>query len=1209
MIDERDRRIVADRAVWPNFIVVSTPSLHPSTGIFKAHEPMGVQAFRSELAVEAFNERIVRRFAGTAISEPFGVLLTREGILRGAPMKKCVSGLASISVLLIGIALATVERAEANPAASFYTQCGANRACLVWAQFRKERPFPHQAFAVGKADDGAVVVIISEPPATLPKNELEKLVRTTFGADFVGYTTRRWAVGIDGWLEDVVVQLKPMALANPLQDPVLRDRLGFLHEILWGTTFGATAENANAKYSDVAHGLVLNISLTPAELRQWTEHAKGDWISLDARARGQSVGLQAILSSQHTGSYMDGGRQLVMLTIPHRVLGSAPTSAAAIEEMRLPFRRFAVASDIVLGGVWNKNGDLAIVARSRRTPQAAVPPLRFESFADLVRVNSRELVQSYERTNLFAGRLQNGPYNGLDWAPILLSSSLVNSEFGVLLDVTDQLLKSWSEAGNIRYFNFNYPLQPVAGRFVFGAQPLSALIYQEIGGRSVLFNWNTAGSAVAMNDKGFTTLAAGRTGALPVTYGSDALGPSMRTGNELPELRAREEVAFTYFSERQDPNLARVVSYTLIYQAIQGALAESGLAQLHPAALSETANTLVLVNDAEFFLAAVEANRLLPRPGTDADAFYSAMNNARRGLADFYATQHIDRHRLAVMIAMPQGMQVLLSKAGAPLMTAADQVRSRSEQVNRRIDALNKAVEANTASVNKWLTNSKLRLRQSVSSVAELMPYLPENLRDQVIAIERERIWIKRESAAITLDQQWLNSHISRMNDQAALQGLNAAIEGLRPKLSAVAQLTQDLDGIRTTFVKAGGSDPTGRIRTPSIVLSSNASDVNSVGGHNLGARTLRIDVDPSADGIRLEQSPDGSPVLRVPASMAGEVGADAYKFARTIEHDKGAQDEVERIAHQGRPKALRAEEAVLGRGPVDLAQMDCNLGCTKATPSRAETAELFRLMAKYPGLAASLQRNRQGYFIAMLRDGTKLSCCTAFADSKSLEDFVRLYYGKGGILMFGENDTSVRELLEGVVSNDQQVQASVRGAGIIQEQALGRAENSFQFLTAGTANRRPLQITFLTEHRAAIISAAFEAVDLTRAELGVAGDAEGRFDHNNNAPPVHLNDERGVGRVVFSLKYMKGHDTMLAKVTAFVKRSALGRAREVFWAAINHARKEKTLVELQQTIMEQFNPDEIELLEIETEQGVMRSRTAENTTSPVSAGLMDAFG
>ena len=58
---ERDRRFVADRAVWTHFVVVSTPILHFLPCVVKAQEPVRVQTFGSEATFEGFDERIVRR--------------------------------------------------------------------------------------------------------------------------------------------------------------------------------------------------------------------------------------------------------------------------------------------------------------------------------------------------------------------------------------------------------------------------------------------------------------------------------------------------------------------------------------------------------------------------------------------------------------------------------------------------------------------------------------------------------------------------------------------------------------------------------------------------------------------------------------------------------------------------------------------------------------------------------------------------------------------------------------------------------------------------------------------------------------------------------------------------------------------------------------------------------------------------------------------
>jgi hypothetical protein len=57
------RHFVADRAVWSNLVVVSTPSLAFSLRRVEAQEPGGVQALGSNLAIERIDEGIVRRLA------------------------------------------------------------------------------------------------------------------------------------------------------------------------------------------------------------------------------------------------------------------------------------------------------------------------------------------------------------------------------------------------------------------------------------------------------------------------------------------------------------------------------------------------------------------------------------------------------------------------------------------------------------------------------------------------------------------------------------------------------------------------------------------------------------------------------------------------------------------------------------------------------------------------------------------------------------------------------------------------------------------------------------------------------------------------------------------------------------------------------------------------------------------------------------------
>jgi hypothetical protein len=50
--------------MWPDLVLVSTPILHFLPGVVKAQEPMCVQAPAPELAVEGFDEAVVRRLTG-----------------------------------------------------------------------------------------------------------------------------------------------------------------------------------------------------------------------------------------------------------------------------------------------------------------------------------------------------------------------------------------------------------------------------------------------------------------------------------------------------------------------------------------------------------------------------------------------------------------------------------------------------------------------------------------------------------------------------------------------------------------------------------------------------------------------------------------------------------------------------------------------------------------------------------------------------------------------------------------------------------------------------------------------------------------------------------------------------------------------------------------------------------------------------------------
>src|SRR5262249_54481624 len=160
-----------------------------------------------------------------------------------------------------------------------------------------------------------------------------------------------------------------------------------------------------------------------------------------------------------------------------------------------------------------------------------------------------ELQQSYERNQLLAGPLRSDQ----DWAPILLSPSLVDTEFGSVLDIADQILKRWSSNGLVDYERFSYPREPSKWEF-------DKPIMRELGASSLTYNWSTTASGGLVEVSGDRTVYwMKRTGALHVNY---------LPGEQLDPRTARyEDRARAFFARQNDPYLARAVQYTALFQA------------------------------------------------------------------------------------------------------------------------------------------------------------------------------------------------------------------------------------------------------------------------------------------------------------------------------------------------------------------------------------------------------------------------------------------------------------------------------------------------------------------------------------------------------------------------------------------------------------------------------------------------------------------
>jgi hypothetical protein len=78
VIEQRYRALLPDCPVGPFFVTVSAPILHLFLRVGKAQEPVGVQALRTEAAIEGPNEGIVGRLSWAGEVERDTVLISPQ---------------------------------------------------------------------------------------------------------------------------------------------------------------------------------------------------------------------------------------------------------------------------------------------------------------------------------------------------------------------------------------------------------------------------------------------------------------------------------------------------------------------------------------------------------------------------------------------------------------------------------------------------------------------------------------------------------------------------------------------------------------------------------------------------------------------------------------------------------------------------------------------------------------------------------------------------------------------------------------------------------------------------------------------------------------------------------------------------------------------------------------------------------------------------
>lgn len=402
----------------------------------------------------------------------------------------------------------------------------------IWNVFRDKNPYNFQIAGLKKCEDGSYIAIISEPTEDVSEDEIEGVFQK-YNCSFRTYKKK---IGYDGWLRDAVISFND---ASEKDIHIIEKKL---FKLLYGTDYKAQFVDFSVVPEHTAFSSQdLNFQVSEEELRQWFITDKEPLVALDDSTKETTL-VDCFARDEDK-------MQVYMSKDPGFVVWVLNTGECDYQDFKVTARKFSIDSDVIFGAI--SNGDrVAIIARERCIPLYELPPMRQETLHLLASTEEDELAQSYERTSLFAGKQKGGK----DFAPIYLSDELWHTEYGNILNITDQMLKSWSENGTIEYTEFNYP-KPVNWTFNEGAR-------EDLNVSQLTYNWNTDGVGYEVEDDDYTIYAINRTGSLPVSY---IPGETEGISDKDPVYQA-EEKAYDFFSDLSSPELVKVVQYVSMYQ-------------------------------------------------------------------------------------------------------------------------------------------------------------------------------------------------------------------------------------------------------------------------------------------------------------------------------------------------------------------------------------------------------------------------------------------------------------------------------------------------------------------------------------------------------------------------------------------------------------------------------------------------------------------
>lgn len=694
-----------------------------------------------------------------------------------------------------------------------------------WKRVRASYPMNAQVLASCRDQTtGQTIIVLTEPPSHITRDKADPIVRALFASPIVSVERRRHQLGFDGWAEDLVIAVDTR---TPQSQGTLSDDLALLATLAFGSAYKAEVENIDDLQPPSIWQAPSAINVSKEEISTWLLGAEAQLLT--PVGGDDHAPLVERIARNETGTYYSASPGLVVAIMPG---GSAGQLNDHIEALR----HFVIDSDSFIGAI-NFGNRVALIGRERTTTLANSPPLRLETILLLASERSAQLAQSYERRRVFAGKLPRGTEDlaGWDWAPILLSDSLVDTEFGSLLNFTDNMLKSWSEAGLVDYKGFPHS-KPVT--FPFGQKTVRDFISEDQGLSGVTYNWNTAGVGL-ISRSSHDIFVVSNTGSLPVSYfpeGSDQKEDSKK------RLVEAEDKAYAYFRSLRNPSLARAVQYAGLYQAFQAF-------DVRARRPDEPAPPASLIHNVENILS-LHVN--------------SALNH--------------------------------LMETGSPL---------NRELVAGYIDFINSKQQG---SEKKAVSDNDIKV---------MGEFLRRSIARVISDLDAEYSQQWRELLSKLLSR----GHLDSSNIKSELSFIYDKLEFIS---DVGIPISYNSNVVRREVVARTDHSPHGWIKTPSIVVSKHG-DARLVGGHNIGGRATRVEIDPSLPKgrVKISGSYEDGRILRLsPADASAE-----RDLVRLFDREVGLRD-------SNQSKAAQAVEARLRASPPPVAGPPRTLSIALESPS-----------------------------------------------------------------------------------------------------------------------------------------------------------------------------------------------------------------------------------------------------------------------------------